>query len=75
MNSRQTRARRSAANGRRSRAPLLVIGGTLLILAIAGLMLPGWTPFRTEASLPLGTDHVMGRANAPVEVEEWSDFQ
>ena len=67
------RARQLRQNRRRLAHPL-VIGGALFVIAITGLLL---------ATLLLGqgpqtaaeTNNVKGLASAPVEVEEWSDFQ
>ncbi len=73
MSNREAHGRRRA-RGRRTPALPLAIGGALLLLAIAGLLLlrPG---FPAGEQLPLGTSNYKGSASAPVLVEEWSDFQ
>ena len=73
MSTRQTRARRRRQ--RRTLAPLLMIGGALLLMAIVGLVLLAPRLTSGEQQLALGTHNVKGPATAPVEVEEWSDFQ
>jgi protein-disulfide isomerase len=50
-----------------------IAGVALLAVAAVLFVLPGTT---TRAnSLPLGTNNVRGLASAPVEIENWSDFQ
>ena len=74
MSTRQTRPRRHG-HQRRTLAPSLMIGGALLLLAIVGFLLMGPGLMSGEQQLALGTPNVKGLATAPVEVEEWSDFQ
>jgi hypothetical protein len=67
MGNREARARRALARP-------LVRGGVLLAIVVAGLLLLR-PSLMAGQQLGLGTSNVMGRASAPVEVEEWSDFQ
>lgn len=59
---------------RRPLASPMAIGGALLLLAIAGLLLASILMSRVQR-LTLETHNVQGLATAPVEVDEWSDFQ
>ena len=72
MSNREARVRRRARARRRLAFPL-AIGGALLLMAVAGFWL--LNPSGGGQQLALGTNNVKGPASAPVEVEEWSDFQ
>jgi hypothetical protein len=48
---------------------------SLAILVVGALFISGRWAIGPSTSLPLGTSNTIGSAQAPVEVEEWSDFQ
>ena len=73
MGNREAPARRRARE-RRTLALPLIRGGVLLAIVVAGLLLLR-PSLMAGQQLALGTNNVMGQASAPVEVEEWSDFQ
>jgi len=74
MSIRQTCVRRRG-HGRRTPASLLMIGGAVLLVVVAGFVLLGSTYTRGGEPAALETRNMKGSATAPVEVEEWSDFQ
>ena len=74
MGNRASRTRRRAPERQRRRLPLIV-GGAVLLMAVAGLLLLRPTLTREGQQVALETRNERGVATAPVEVEEWSDFQ
>lgn len=74
MSNHEARARRRGRE-RRQRTFPLVVGGALLLIALAGYMLLGPSFMSEREQVVIGTGNVKGSAAAPVEVEEWSDFQ
>ena len=71
MSSRDAHTHRRARQ-RRARMHRLVIGGSLLLLVGAAIVL---LVIGASPSMSLVTQNVKGTTSAPVEVEEWSDFQ
>lgn len=67
--------RSSRRRARRSRRGIVLVGGIVaaLALAVGAALLLGQLGGGT--ALALGTNNVKGTAGAPVEVEDWSDFQ
>ena len=65
------------ARAQRRRPPFVAIGvvASLAILVVGALFVSGRWAIGSSTSLPLGTSNTIGSAQAPVEVEEWSDFQ
>lgn len=72
--SKTSRHRRTHQRQRRRAATIAGFAlAAVAVVAAVLLMLPGAVT-RTDA-LPLETDNVRGLASAPVEIENWSDFQ
>src|SRR5690242_3670816 len=66
-----------ARNARRHLFWPLMVGIPLLVMALAAavLTLGGGKSTAPVAGPPLNRDTVLGRPDAPVEIEEWGDFQ
>ncbi|MGB8645198.1 MAG: DsbA family protein [Anaerolineae bacterium] len=70
------KAKRKTAQPRRDNLPLLIGGGVVAILVVALLV---WANFLQSsappASVALSTGRIWGKADAPVTIEEYADFQ
>lgn len=65
--------RHRAARKRRLLRPLLLVAGLAALVLVGGYVLIGNLP--KGDSLASGSNNVKGLASAPVEIENWSDFQ
>lgn len=74
MSTRKIRAHRRARQ-QRTLASRLLLGGGLLLIALAGALIVGPGILGGGDRVALASNNVLGSPSAPVEVVVWSDFQ
>ena len=68
-------ARKRRAQPRRDNTPLIIAGVVVAVVAVALLVLLNINLSPTPSSPTLAAGKIWGQPNAPVTIEEYSDFQ